>query len=70
MAWVSSAWHHLCQALETHIAAARGHQTLTLTYHCALLADQSKHVLSACLYRCIALCRCADSSDMLVAVCA
>lgn len=38
---------------------------LTLTYHCALLPDQSKHVFSACLYRCIARCLWGDSSDML-----
>jgi len=34
------------------------HRLLTLAYHCCLLPDQSKHVLRACLYSCIARCRC------------
>jgi hypothetical protein len=39
---------------------------LTRTNHCCLLPDQSRHVLSACLYRCIARCLCGVSSDILL----
>lgn len=48
------------------IAHNQTRMQLTLTYHCALLPDQSKHVFSACLYRCIARCLWGDSSDMLL----
>lgn len=51
------------------IGESKAHQILTLTYHCALLPDQSKHVFSACLYNCIARCLCGDSSDMAAVFC-